>query len=278
MGRVEGKVAFITGGARGQGRSHAVRLAQEGADIVIVDSCEDVPTSAYAMATTADLEETAGMVEALGRRVLARRADVREQGALDAVVAEALDVLGPIEIVSANAGVANFGRSWELTDEQWNDVLGIDLTGVWRTTKAVVPSMIDAGRGGSIVLTSSAGGVQGIQNFAHYVAAKHGVVGLMKTLANEVAEHRIRVNALLPGTVLTPMAMNEPAYKLFRPDLEAPTLDDVKDAMQSMHAIPIPWLEPVDVSNAILWLSSDEARYVTGVALPIDAGWINKSF
>jgi (+)-trans-carveol dehydrogenase len=230
------------------------------------------------MATPADLEETAGMVEALGRRVVARRADVRDQAALDAVVAEALDALGPIEIVSANAGVANFGRSWELTDEQWNDVLGIDLTGVWRTTKAVVPSMIDAGRGGSIVLTSSAGGVQGIQNFAHYVAAKHGVVGLMKTLANEVAEHRIRVNALLPGTVLTPMAMNEPAYKLFRPDLEAPTLDDVKDAMQSMHAIPIPWLEPVDVSNAILWLSSDEARYITGVALPIDAGWINKSF
>jgi SDR family mycofactocin-dependent oxidoreductase len=278
MGRVEGKVAFITGGARGQGRSHAVRLAEEGADVVIVDACEDVPTSGYAMATTADLEETAGMVEALGRRVLARRADVRDQAALDAVVAEALAALGPIEIVSANAGVANFGRSWELTDEQWNDVLDIDLTGVWRTTKAVVPSMLEAGRGGSIVLTSSAGGVQGIQNFAHYVAAKHGVVGLMKTLANEVAEHRIRVNAVVPGTVLTPMAMNEPAYKLFRPDLEAPTLDDVKDAMQSMHALPVPWLDPIDVSNAILWLSSDEARYVTGVVLPIDAGWINKSF
>jgi SDR family mycofactocin-dependent oxidoreductase len=278
MGRVEGKVAFITGGARGQGRSHAVRLAEEGADVVIVDACEDVPTSGYAMATTADLEETAGMVEALGRRVLARRADVRDQAALDAVVAEALAALGPIEIVSANAGVANFGRSWELTDEQWNDVLDIDLTGVWRTTKALVPSMIEAGRGGSIVHTSSAGGIQGIQNFAHYVAAKHGVIGLMKTLANEVAQHRIRVNAVVPGTVLTPMVMNEPAYKLFRPDLESPTLDDVKDAMQSMHALPTPWLEPVDVSNAILWLSSDEARYVTGIVLPIDAGWINKSF
>jgi (+)-trans-carveol dehydrogenase len=138
--------------------------------------------------------------------------------------------------------------------------------------------MLEAGRGGSIVVTSSAGGIQGIQNFGHYVAAKHGVIGLMKTLANEVAPHEIRVNAVVPGTVLTPMAMNEPAMKLFRPDLEHPTLDDVRDAMQSMHALPVPWLEPVDVSNAILWLSSDAARYVTGVVLPIDAGWINKSF
>jgi (+)-trans-carveol dehydrogenase len=277
MGRVDGKVAFITGGARGQGRSHAVRLAEEGADIAIVDACADVPTSGYAMATPADLEETVAMVEAHGRRCLARVADVRDQAALDAAVAETLTELGPIEILCANAGVANFARSWELTDEQWNDVLDIDLTGVWRTTKAVVPSMLEAGRGGSIVLTSSAGGIQGIQNFAHYVAAKHGVIGLMKTLANEVAEHRIRVNAVVPGTVLTPMAMNEPAYKLFRPDLENPTLDDVKHAMQSMHALPTPWLDTVDVSNAILWLSSDEARYVTGVILPIDAGWINKS-
>jgi (+)-trans-carveol dehydrogenase len=278
MSRVDRKVALITGGARGQGRSHAVRLAEEGADVVVLDACEDVPTAGYAMATTADLEDTAEMVAALGRRVLARRADVRDQAALDAAVEEAVAELGPIEIVCANAGVASFARTWGLTEQQWQDVLDIDLGGVWRTVKAVVPSMIRAERGGSIVLTSSAGGIQGIQNFAHYVAAKHGVIGLMKTLANEVAEHRIRVNAVVPGTVLTPMAMNEPAYKLFRPDLERPTLDDVRDAMQSMHALPVPWLEPVDVSNAVLWLSSEEARYVTGVVLPIDAGWINKSF
>jgi (+)-trans-carveol dehydrogenase len=278
MGRVEGKVAFITGGARGQGRSHAVRLAQEGADVALVDSCRDVPTSGYSMATTADLEETVKMVEQTGRRVIARQADVRDQAALDAAVAAALDELGPIEIVCANAGVASFAPTWQLTDEQWHDVIDIDLTGVWRTTKAVVPSMREAGRGGSIVLTSSAGGIQGIQNFAHYVAAKHGVIGLMKTLANEVAPQRIRVNAVVPGTVLTPMAMNEPAMKLFRPDLEHPTLDDVRDAMQGMHALPVPWLDPMDVSNAILWLSSEEARYVTGIVLPIDAGWINKSF
>ena len=217
------------------------------------------------------------MVKTLGRRVLTRQADVRDQSALDAAVGDTVDTLGPIEIVSANAGVASFAPTWELTDEQWNEVVDIDLTGVWRTVKAVVPSMLEADRGGSIVLTSSAGGIQGIQNFAHYVAAKHGVIGLMKTLANEVAPHRIRVNAVVPGTVNTPMAMNEPAMRLFRPDLEHPSLDDVREAMTSMHAIPIPWLDPVDVSNAILWLSSDEARYVTGVVLPIDAGWINKS-
>lgn len=278
MGRVEGKVAFITGGARGQGRSHAIRLAEEGADIALVDACEDVGTAGYAMATPADLEETAGMVRALGRRAVTYQADVRDQTALDAAVAGTLDELGPIGILCANAGVASFAKSWELTDAQWNDVLDIDLTGVWRTTKAVVPSMLAAGNGGSIVLTSSAGGMQGIQNFAHYVAAKHGVIGLMKTLANEVAEHSIRVNAVVPGTVLTQMAMNEPAMRLFRPDLEHPQLEDVKEAMQSMHALPTPWLDPVDVSNAILWLSSDEARFVTGIVLPIDAGWINKSF
>ena len=271
-------MAFITGGARGQGRSHAVRLAQEGADIALLDACQDVSTAGYAMARLGDLEATAEMVRALGRRVVAVQADVRDQPALDAAVAETVATLGAIDIVCANAGVASFARTWELTDEQWRDVIDIDLTGVWRTIKAVVPSMLEADRGGSIVLTSSAGGIQGIQNFSHYVAAKHGVIGLMKTLANEVAAHRIRVNAVVPGTVLTEMAVNEPAMRLFRPDLAHPTLDDVREAMQSMHAIPVPWLEPVDVSNAILWLSSDEARYVTGVVLPIDAGWINKSF
>jgi (+)-trans-carveol dehydrogenase len=278
MGRVEGKVAFITGAARGQGRSHAVRLAQEGADVAVIDACVDVPTLGYALATPADLEETARLVSSLGRRVLAIRADVRDQSGLDEAVGQTVSELGPIEIVSVNAGVASFAPTWELTDEQWNDVVEIDLTGAWRTVKAVVPSMLEAGRGGSIVLTSSAGGIQGIQNFAHYVAAKHGVIGLMKTLANEVAPHRIRVNAVVPGTVLTDMAVNEPAMRLFRPDLDHPKLEDVREAMQSMHALPVPWLEPVDVSNAILWLASDEARYVTGIVLPIDAGWINKSF
>jgi len=278
MGRVEGQVAFITGAARGQGRAHALRLAEEGADIVLVDACVDMATVGYPLASVEDLEEGAELVRKLGRRALSVQADVRDQAALDAAVATAFETFGRLDIVCANAGVASFAKTWELTDEQWADVIDVDLTGVWRTIRAVVPTMLDAGRGGSIVLTSSAGGIQGIQNFGHYVAAKHGVIGLMRTLANEVASARIRVNAVVPGTVLTDMVMNEPAMRLFRPDLEHPVLDDVREAMQSMHALPTPWLDPVDVSNAILWLSSDEARYVTGVVLPIDAGWINKSF
>jgi len=278
MGRVDGRVAFITGAARGQGRAHALRLAEEGADIVLVDACADMATVGYPLASVEDLEEGAELVRKLGRRALTVQADVRDQAALDAAAATAVETFGRLDIVCANAGVASFAKTWELTDEQWADVIDVDLTGVWRTIRAVVPTMLDAGRGGSIVLTSSAGGIQGIQNFGHYVAAKHGVIGLMKTLANEVASARIRVNAVVPGTVLTDMVMNEPAMRLFRPDLEHPVLDDVREAMQSMHALPTPWLDPVDVSNAILWLSSDEARYVTGVVLPIDAGWINKSF
>jgi SDR family mycofactocin-dependent oxidoreductase len=278
MRRVEGKVAFITGGARGQGRSHAVRLAEEGADIVVVDVCEEIDTPGYALGTEADLEETARLVEQLDRRVVARKADVRDQASLDAAVAEATAELGPIGILCANAGIASFAPTWELTEQEWQEVLDVDLSGAWRTLKAVIPSMIEAGEGGSIVLTSSAAGVQGIQNFAHYVAAKHGVIGLMRTAANELAPHRIRVNAVLPGTVMTEMVTNEPALRLFRPDLEHPVLEDVEEAMQTMHALPTPWLEPIDVSNAILWLCSEEARYVTGVQLPIDAGWINKSF
>jgi SDR family mycofactocin-dependent oxidoreductase len=278
MGRVEGRVAFITGAARGQGRSHAVRLAEEGADVVLVDICAEIASVAYPQATPDDLAETVALVERLGRRALAREADVRDQASLDATVAAAIDELGHIDIVCANAGISSFGALWELTEDAFKDVVDIDLTGVWHTIKAVVPAMIDAGRGGSIVLTSSAGGLQGITNMGHYVAAKHGVIGLMRTLANEVAPHRIRVNSVVPGTVNTPMAMNEPVLRLFRPDIEHPSVEDVTEVMTTMHAIPIPWLEPIDVSNAILWLASDEARYVTGAVVPVDAGWINKAW
>ena len=278
MGRVEGKVGFITGAARGQGRSHAVRLAEEGADLVLVDICSEIASVAYPPATPDDLAETVAIVERLGRRVVAREADVRDQASLDATVAAAIDELGHIDIVSANAGISSFGALWELSEEAFKDVVDIDLTGVWHTIKAVVPAMIDAGRGGSIVLTSSAGGLQGITSMGHYVAAKHGVIGLMRTLANEVAPDRIRVNCVVPGTVNTTMTMNEVVFKLFRPDLEHPVVEDVSEVMSTMHAIPIPWLEPIDVSNAILWLASDEARYVTGVVLPVDAGWINKAW
>jgi SDR family mycofactocin-dependent oxidoreductase len=275
-GRVAGQVAFVTGAARGQGRSHAVRLAEEGADVVISDACVDIGTARYAMATEADLRETAAMVERLGRRVVVRPADVREQAELDAVVDQAIESFGRIDIVSANAGIASFGKTWELSEQTWRDVIDIDLTGCWHTAKAVAPAMIEGGRG-SIVFTSSCAGVQGIMHMAHYTAAKHGVIGLMRTLANELGPEGIRVNAVVPGTVATEMAHNEPSYKLFRPDLPHPTLDDVREPMQGMNLLPVPWLDPIDVSNAILWLSSDEARYITGVVLPIDAGWTSKT-
>lgn len=277
MGRLDGKVAFVTGAARGQGRSHAVRLAEDGADVVICDICKDIETTAYDGATSDDLQETVDLVEARGVRVLAREVDVRDQAALDALVADAIAQLGSIDIVSANAGICAFGRTWEITEEQWRDVVDIDLTGVWHTTKAVIPSMIDAGRGGSIVLTSSCAGLQAVVNTAHYTAAKHGVLGLMKVLANEVGEYGIRVNAVVPGTIPTPMVRNEAVYRFFCPGVEHPTAEDADAGLRSMNLLPIRWLEEIDISNAIAWLASDEARYVTGVALPVDAGWVTKT-
>jgi SDR family mycofactocin-dependent oxidoreductase len=272
MDRVKGKVALITGAARGQGRSHALRLAEEGADIIAVDLVEPIGSVAYPLASPDDLDETVALVEKLDRRIMARKADVRSQADLDAVVAEGLETFSHIDIVCANAGIASFGSTWELPEQAWQDVIDINLTGVWHTVKAAVPSMIDAGRGGSIVLVSSVAGLKGIANIAHYVAAKHGLVGLMRTLANEVAVHRIRVNTVHPTNVATPMVLNDSTFRAFRPDLTDPSEDDILESMTSMQAMPIPWVDPLDVSNAVLWLASDEARYITGVALPIDAG------
>lgn len=272
MGRVEGKVALITGAARGMGRAHCLRLAEEGADIVAVDLAAPVPSVPYDMATPEDLDETARLVEALGRNVLARRADVRDQAALDDVVAEATTTLGGIDIAVANAGVSAVGRAWEFSEEQWRDVIDINLTGVWHTAKAVIPSMIEARRGGAIVLVSSTGGLKGLPHTGPYTAAKHAVVGLMRTLANELGSYRIRVNTVNPTTVDTPMVMNDTMYRIFRPDLEAPGRSDMEVVAPVLNVLPVAWIDPVDVANAVLWLCSDEARYVTGVALPVDAG------
>ncbi|SDT63706.1 mycofactocin-coupled SDR family oxidoreductase [Jiangella sp. DSM 45060] len=276
-GRVEGKVAFITGAARGQGRSHAVRLAQEGADIIAVDLCDDVPGLPYAPATEEDLAETVAQVEALDRRIVASRTDVRDLAALQAAVDDGVAQLGRLDIVSANAGIGTQPHlTHELSEDLWRDMIDINLTGVWHTTKVAIPRMVEQGEGGSIVLTSSAAGLQAYQNIAHYVSAKHGVVGLMRTLALELAPHSIRVNSIHPTQVDTPMIQNEGTYRLFRPDLENPTRDDFVPASQAMNALPIPWVEPVDISNALLFLASDEARYITGVALPVDAGAVIK--
>ena len=277
MGKLEGKVAFITGAARGQGRSHAVRLAQEGADIVAVDICADVPGVPYAGATRADLAETVRRVEDLDRRIVAHQADVRDPAALRAALDDGVTQLGRLDIVSANPGIGTSPhKSWEMYETTWQTMIDINLTGVWHTAKAAIPHLIAGGRGGSIIVTSSAAGLHAYQNIAHYVSAKHGVVGLTRTLALELAPHFIRVNSIHPTQVDTPMIQNEPTWRLFRPDLEHPTEADFAPASQAMNALPVPWVDPVDISNAVLFLASDEGRYLTGVALPVDAGALLK--
>jgi SDR family mycofactocin-dependent oxidoreductase len=275
-GRVEGKVAFITGAARGQGRSHAIRLAQEGADIIAVDLCQQIESVPYPMSTPDDFAETVKEVESLDRRIVATQADVRDFAALKAAVEDGVAQLGRLDIVSANAGISSVGPAVDLPEQQWQDMIDVNLTGVWHTAKAAIPSIRRGGRGGSIILTSSAAGLMAYPNVAHYVSAKHGVVGLMRTLALELAPDMIRVNSLHPTQVDTAMIMNEPTWRLFSPDLEHPTIDDFRPVSQQMNALPIPWVEPVDISNALLFLASDEARYITGVTLPVDAGAVIK--
>ena len=266
-------MAFITGAARGQGRSHAVRLAEEGADIIAVDLCEQVASVGYRLATPQDLDETARQVTALGRCVIAVQADVRDYAGLAKCLDDAVAELGRLDIVSANAGILSHGTAEALADASWQDMIDINLTGVWHTAKAAVPHLIAGGRGGSIILTSSGVVMKGTPSFAHYVSAKHGVVGLTRTMALELAPHWIRVNALHPGNVDTAMLRNAETLRLFRPDLENPTVEDVSAAFQATNAMPVPWVDSVDISNALLFLACDEARYITGVSLPVDAGY-----
>ena len=276
-GRVEGKVAFITGAGRGQGRSHAVKLASEGADIIAIDILHDVE-GALPMATPDDLAETVKLVETHDRRIIATQADVRDLDGLKAAVDAGVEELGRLDIVVANAGVASLGGPVEkMSQDNWKHTIDINLTGLWNTARVAIPHMIAGGRGGAIVLTSSVGGMHAMPNMSHYVSAKHGVIGLMRSLAVELGQHHIRVNSVLPTNVNTPMFMNEGTYKMFRPDLENPTAADVEPiAAQFMHVLPHGWIEPEDVSNAILFLASDESRYITGVPLPIDLGALLK--
>jgi SDR family mycofactocin-dependent oxidoreductase len=277
-GRVEGKVAFITGAARGQGRSHAIRLAQEGADIIAVDLCDQVASVPYPMATPEDLTETVKEVEALDRRIVATQADVRDYGALKAALDDGVAQLGRLDIVSANAGIVSYGLAAELEEQTWRDMIDTNLTGTWHTAKAAIPHLRAGGRGGSIILTSSTAGLMALENTAHYVAAKHGVVGLMRTLALELAPDMIRVNSVHPTSVNTDMIQNDATYALFAPDLDEKdrTKERIGERFQALNALPIRWVEPVDISNAVLWLASDESRYVTGVTLPVDAGSLVK--
>ncbi|WP_019925364.1 mycofactocin-coupled SDR family oxidoreductase [Nocardia sp. BMG111209] len=272
-GRVEGKVAFITGAARGQGRAHAVRLAQEGADIIAVDVCKQLDGVKIPMSTPDDLAETVARVEALGRRIVAVEADVRDFDTMQAVVDHGVEQLGRLDIIVANAGLASDGARLDRMDEKtWRDMIDVNLTGVWVSVRVAIGHIIVGKRGGSIVLTSSCGGLRGAEYIGHYIAAKHGVIGLMRTLALEMGQRNIRVNAVCPSQVGTPMTLNEPTYRMFRPDLADPTIDDFAVASQQTHVLPTPWLEPEDIADAVLFLASDEARYITGVALPVDAG------
>ena len=270
MGKLDGKVAFITGAARGQGRSHAIRLAEEGADIIAVDVCAQIDSVPYPMATPDDLADTVKQVEGLGRRIVAREADVRDAAALRSALADGVAELGQVEIVLANAGIAPM--SLDPRPQEWQDVIDVNLTGVYNTVEATRPGMVERGAGGAIVLTSSTAGINGIGGDAPgglgYTAAKHGIVGLMRSYANILAPHRIRVNSVHPTGVRTPMVVNENMEKFLSAD----------PAMGSAmaNALPVDMVEPLDISNAIAWLVSDDARYVTGVTLPVDAGYTNK--
>lgn len=270
MGRVEGKVAFITGAARGQGRSHAVRLAEEGADIIAVDICDQIDTACHSMATPDDLHDTVKQVENLDRRIISRQADVRDLAALESVVAEGIAKLGRLDIVCANAGVFNLAPIWEFTERQWQDVLDINLTGAWKTVKAAIPPMIDQGAGGSIILTSSVAGLFGVPNNGAYSSAKHGMTGLMRTLAVELAPHSIRCNSLHPGVLNTDMIHNPTLYEYV--GVPGATRAEAERAFAMGNALPNALIEAIDSSNLVLWLASDESRYVTGTTQVLDAG------
>ena len=274
-GKLAGKVALITGAARGQGRSHAVRLARDGADIIAVDLCHDLPAleGFYSLPTPEDLAETGRQVEALGRRIVTKQADVRDFSALREAVDAGASELGGVNIVVANAGIFRFGSDTHQIDPQaWRDVQDINLTGVWQTYAAAAEHLFAGGEGGSVIIISSLAGFKGLANTAAYTATKHGLVGLMRVLANELGPRGIRVNTLHPNAIDTPMVKNEATYRLFRPDLDSPSAEDAESAFAGLNPMGKAWIEPEHVSNAVAWLASDESYYVTGGEIPIDGG------
>jgi (+)-trans-carveol dehydrogenase len=274
-GRLEGKVAFVTGVARGQGRAHALRLAAEGAAVIGIDICEQAATVGYPLASAQDLSDTITAVQARGGRIVAEAADVRDEKALREVLGKGVSQFGRLDIVVANAAILNCpAPTWEVTVDQWQETLDVNLTGVWQTVRATVPRLLEQGQGGSVILISSALGAKGSPNLAPYVTAKHGVIGLMRTLALELAPSFVRVNAILPGNVDTPIIQNAMVRQQFLPGQDNPTREEFERAnlAAKLAAMPVPWLNPEDISGTVAWLASDDSRFVTGMPISVDAG------
>jgi SDR family mycofactocin-dependent oxidoreductase len=275
--RFDEKVVFITGAARGMGRSHALAYAREGASVVALDVGVPVETAPAPTSTPGYLEETGRLVAELGAPVLTATADVRDFEMIRAAVDRALERFGKIDVVVANAGIAATPTPfWEIAEETWRSMLDVNLTGTWHTVKAIVPSMIDAGTGGSIAMISSVAGLKGVPTIADYTASKHGIVGLMRAMAQELAPHNIRANTINPTNVWTPMFDTPAVRKLFSTGEEPLDDEDFESAASTINLLPVGWVQPEDVTSAVLWITSEEARYVTGVTLPVDAGCLTK--
>jgi len=272
---LDGKVALITGAARGQGRSHALRLARDGAAIIAVDICAPIGSveGFYDLATPDDLAETVRLVEQAGGRIHAAQADVRDIEALTAAVNAGVDKFGRLDVVVANAGIFTFGEAThEVSEDAWRELMDVNVTGVWHTYKAAAPHLLAAGPGGSVIIIASLAGFKGLANVAAYTTTKHAIVGLMKVLANELGPHGIRVNTIHPNSIDTPMVKNTRTYRLFRPDLEEPKAEDAEAAFAGLNPMGKAWIEPEHVSNAVAWLAGPESYYVSGGQIPVDGG------
>lgn len=271
--RLAGRVAFVSGAARGMGRSHAIALAAEGADVIAYDICAPVHAQGAPPSNEADLAETVRAVEALDRRIVSAVCDARDHEAVRALLDRGVEELGRLDVVVANAGINGPGVTLaDHTYEDWAAVIDTNLTGIFNTVHVALPHLLQAGRGGSIILISSSLALRPAAHFGAYTTAKHGVVGLMKSLAVELGQHSIRVNTVHPTGVNTDLLVNDSTFKLFRPDLEAPTKDDVMESYYGLNILPVPWVEPSDVSQVVTFLASDDARYITGSMIPVDAG------
>jgi SDR family mycofactocin-dependent oxidoreductase len=273
MGLLDGRVAFISGVARGQGRAHALRLAAEGARIIGFDLCGQIDTVPFAMSTPEDLADTVRLVQSAGGEIVAFQRDVREESEVEAALAEGVAAFGRVDIVIANAGIGHeYQHSHKIGDAGFRNVVDVNLIGAWHTVKAAVPRMITQGDGGSIVMIGSGASVMGIPNLAGYVATKHAILGLMRTMAKELGRHQIRVNAVLPGNCNTPMFDNDGIRRLYVPGADTPTEDDFRARAAAMAPMRNPWVEPEDVAEAVAWLASPASRFVTGAAIPVDGG------